>query len=154
MDLVGQTAVALYTAEASHVIRTNRSLLYEIFRKAFLSLLPIAVLPVVLMLWSGPWLFEMVFGHEWEASGLYAQIMAIAYGVRMAVSPLSQTLQMLGEQRLILLIEVARLLSILSVFASGHLMKLGIEVVLSWYSGVVVTFQMWMLFATWKAVKA
>lgn len=154
MDLVGQTAVTLYTAEASHAIRTNRRTLYGIFLKTFLSLVAIAVIPVVLMMWSGPRLFEVVFGHEWETAGMYAQIMAAAYGVRMAVSPLSQTLQMLGKQRAILFIEIARLMSIVSVFACGHLFKLGIEVVLSWYSGMVITFQMWMLFATWKAVKA
>lgn len=153
MDLVGQTALTMYMAEASHAIRTDIGKLYRIFLRTFLSLLVLAVIPASLLIWSGPRLFDVVFGHEWYVAGIYAQIVALAYGVRLAVSPISQTMQMLGRQKLVLLIEVTRLVSIVGVFACGYLLRSEVEAVLSWYSAILIGFQMWMLFATWQLVK-
>ena len=153
MDLVGQTASTMYMAEASHAIRTDIAHLYRIFLRTFLSLLMLAAIPASLLIWSGPRLFNMVFGHEWYDAGIYAQIVALAYGVRLAVSPISQTMQMLGRQKLALLIEINRLVCIVSVFVCGYLLKSEVEAVLSWYSAILIGFQMWMLLATWQLVK-
>jgi O-antigen/teichoic acid export membrane protein len=153
MDLVGQTALTMYTAEASHAIRTDIRQLYKMFLRAFVLLLMLAAIPASLLIWSGPPLFDMVFGHEWHDAGIYAQIVALAYGVRLAVSPISQTMQMLGRQKLVLLIETTRLLSILGIFAFGYLLKSEVEAVLFWYSVILIGFQIWMLLATWRLVK-
>lgn len=154
MDLVGQTALTLYTAEAADAIRNHRRALYGHFRKTFLSLLALAVVPVSLLIWQGPWLFDAVFGHEWHAAGVYAQVLAIAYGLRLAVAPIGQTLPMLGRQKLILVIEMTRLTAVVSVFVCGHSLQLDVQTVLTWYAAILIGFQLWMLFATWKAVKA
>ncbi len=153
MDLVGQTALNLYVAEASDAIRTDQKKLRGHFIKTFFVLLGLATIPVCLLTWLGPRLFDAVFGHEWHAAGVYAQILAVAYGVRLAVAPLSQTMQMLGRQRYILCLEVIRLLSICGAFMFGYVLKLEAETVLLFYSAILTSFQMWMLGATWKLVK-
>lgn len=153
-DLVSQTASTIYVGEASQAIRTNVGQLPGLFVKVFSSLLVIAVIPATLLICFGPGLFEMVFGHEWYEAGIYAQIMAVAYGVRLAVSPISQTMQMLGRQRFILFLETIRLLSIVSVFAFGYLLTLEVEAVLFWYSVVLISCYVWMFVATWQLVKS
>jgi O-antigen/teichoic acid export membrane protein len=154
MDLIGQTALTMYMGEASHAIRTSPGRLHSLFLRTVLPLLALAAIPASLLMWRGPQLFDAIFGHEWHAAGTYAQIVAVAYGVRMAVSPISQTLQILGKQKFILLIEVTRLLSIVSVFTGGQFLKLDVEGVLLWYAGVLIIFQMWVLLVTWTSTKS
>ncbi len=154
LDLASQTASTMYMAEASHAVRTNAERLSGIFLKALFSLLALAAVPASLLMWCGPELFDAVFGQEWHAAGMYAQIMALAYGVRFAVSPISQTMQILGKQRFTLFLETTRLLSIVGVFACGHLWALEVEAVLFWYSAVLISCYAWMLVVTWKLVKS
>lgn len=154
MDLISQTALTMYMGEASQALRNDLGQLHSIFLKVFFSLLALAIFPTALLVWRGPELFDALFGHAWSVAGTYAQIVAVAYGIRMAVSPISQTLQILGRQKLILLIEISRLLGILCVFAGGHLLKLETETVLSWYSGVLTLSQLWILFVTWAITKS
>lgn len=154
MDLVGQTASTFYTAEASKAIRTCPKTVSGLFVRTVALLLALAVIPVALLLWSGPRIFDVVFGPEWHTAGIYAQIMAIAYGVRLAIFPISQTMQMLGKQRLVLFIEATRLLSIIGVFACAYVLKLSVEVVLTEYSAILVGFYVCMFVVSWRAVKA
>ena len=154
MDLIGQTALTMYMGEASQAIRTSPGRLHSLFLRTVVPLLVLAAIPASLLIWRGPQLFEAIFGHEWHAAGAYAQIVAVAYGVRMAVSPISQTLQIMGRQKFILLIEVTRLLSIISVFIGGQFLKLDVEAVLLWYAGILIIFQMWVLLVTWTSTKS
>ncbi len=153
IDLVGQTAQTFYIAEVSAAIRSNQKTLQGLFLKTVFLLLVLAIIPIALLIWYGPELFDVVFGYEWYTAGAYAQIMAVAYGGRFIAGPISQTMYMLGRQRLMLFMEIARLMSIVGVFAVGYLLTLGVETVLSWYAAVLVSFQVWMLLATWKLVK-
>lgn len=153
MDLVGQTALTMYVAEAAQAIRTNPGALYGLFMKTFLWLLAIAVVPVGLLLWCGPQLFGVVFGREWDMAGVYAQIMAAAYGVRLAVSPLLQTLQMLGKQKFVLVVETTRFLGIVGNFGAGYLLKADVETVLLGHAGVLIAFYACMWMAAWKAAR-
>jgi O-antigen/teichoic acid export membrane protein len=45
-----------------------------------------------------PWFFPFVFGKGWETAGRYAQILGPMFAVRLAVVPISQTLNILEKQ--------------------------------------------------------
>lgn len=51
--------------------------LVAILAKASLSLAAIGLIPFSVFMIAGPWLFALVFGHEWQASGEYARWMAV-----------------------------------------------------------------------------
>jgi len=55
-------------------------------------------LAAILVLLLGPSVFATVFGEDWRLSGTYAQILAPAFAVQVAVSPMTQVLSMLGRQ--------------------------------------------------------
>ncbi|MCO5249206.1 MAG: oligosaccharide flippase family protein [Chitinophagales bacterium] len=52
-------------------------------------LMQLAVLPVVILLFFGPDLFQLVFGSEWREAGLVARYLSVWYGVGLVVTPLS-----------------------------------------------------------------
>lgn len=82
-----------------------RDLLVRLCTRLALLGVPAAVLVTVL----GPGLFSLVFGPGWELSGRYAQILAPAVALQLAVSPVSQVLGMLGRQTTQLVWDAARL---------------------------------------------
>lgn len=51
--------------------------LVSILAKASLSLAAIGLLPFSVFIIAGPWLFDLVFGSEWQSSGEYARWMAL-----------------------------------------------------------------------------
>lgn len=51
--------------------------LVAILLKASLSLAAIGIIPFSVFIAAGPWLFGLVFGAEWQASGEYARWMAV-----------------------------------------------------------------------------
>lgn len=57
-------------------------------KKLFFLSLP----PTLILLFVGEFLFSIVFGKEWAASGYYAQILAIPFAIRFTASPLSSVL--------------------------------------------------------------
>ncbi len=52
------------------------------------------------ILFAGPTLFALVFGEAWRAAGEIVQLLVPLYLVRFVVTPVSQTLNILGRQKL------------------------------------------------------
>lgn len=102
-------AVAQYAAGAFGLrIRTGapvRALLVRLSTRLLVGGAAAALVVIV----TGPAVFGAVFGPEWATAGTYAQILAPAFAVQVAVSPVSQVLSMLGRQSTQLVWDVARL---------------------------------------------
>ncbi len=63
---------------------------YNSFKKTTLLLSIVAILMViVLFLFAPPFLFHIVFGSNWKEAGIYVQILAPMFGLRLIVSALS-----------------------------------------------------------------
>ena len=52
------------------------------------------------VLFAGPTLFALVFGDAWRAAGEIVQLLVPLYLTRFVVTPVSQTLNILGRQKL------------------------------------------------------
>ena len=61
----------------------------EIFKRTTKLLFMIMILPCLVVAFAGPWIFSLLFGNEWHASGVYAQILVIMLLPKFIVSPLS-----------------------------------------------------------------
>ena len=61
----------------------------EIFKRTAKILFIIMILPCLAIAFFGPWIFEILFGHQWATAGVYAQILVIMLLPKFIVSPLS-----------------------------------------------------------------
>lgn len=93
LSLVGLAIGQVYLGEFARAVREwrtddARTLFVTASRRlAVAGALLGAVLGV-----GGPFLFALILGEQWRASGFYAQALAVALAVQLVVSPLSQTL--------------------------------------------------------------
>ncbi|CAH0346465.1 hypothetical protein BCI9360_02802 [Bacillus sp. CECT 9360] len=64
-----------------------------------LFLLCLSIPMVMILMILGPYIFELVFGEEWNVAGFFVQILAPMYGVRFIVSALTPALIISGKQK-------------------------------------------------------
>lgn len=61
----------------------------NIYVKTLITLVILAIIPTLLLLFASPFLFSFIFGDKWVISGKYAQIMAVMFFFNFVASPLS-----------------------------------------------------------------
>jgi O-antigen/teichoic acid export membrane protein len=78
-----------------------------------------ALAPTLALLVAGPDLFAFVFGEPWRTAGRYAQLLAVLFAFRFAVSPLSYVVIIAGRARLDLILQGLCLLAAVAGWAAG-----------------------------------
>ena len=71
------------------------------FKNLFILLSCVAAFVFVVVASTGPWLFCLVFGSQWEAAGEYARILALSCSIQFLVSSFSILLPALGRVKTI-----------------------------------------------------
>jgi O-antigen/teichoic acid export membrane protein len=87
-----------------------------IFIKVFKTLTLLSIAPLVVILLFGPALFSFVFGARWEEAGVIAQILSILYAFKFIASPLSYVTYISNRQWIGLIIDVALLVMLFSIY--------------------------------------
>lgn len=141
MDLVGQAILSLYVGEASQIIRENPSqtkfLYWKFLRKMFL----LGAVPVIVVLAAGDWLFLNILGNDWATAAIYAKILVFGFWFRFAISPLSQTLNMIGRQDIQLYWDLSRLFLVIGCFSLVVAYDFTTTSALTIYTGIVILSQ-------------
>ena len=90
MSLIGVSYRDVFVEKiATHIKEEKWKSARNFFLNSTLLLAAIGT-PIVLVMWLfGPFLFAFVFGEDWSISGEYASQLALAYMVKLVVSPLS-----------------------------------------------------------------
>lgn len=98
MLLVGRAVAQVYITDAAQSLRKSNPRLKTKFLKTSLTLFAIGIIPCAVCGTAGPYLFEKILGHKWSEAGVYAQILSGAYLLQFCISPMSQTLNIIGRQ--------------------------------------------------------
>ncbi len=104
-------------SEAHNTNKPMKPLVWNSVQTLFL----IGILPFLLLFFTGPWLFKIAFGAEWEIAGRYAQILTPWLFFNFILSPISQLPNVLQRQSKYFLIT---LLSNICAFAALTLIAL------------------------------
>lgn len=116
MNLLGQTISTLYLAEVAALWRKKEAGIRSLFWTTAGVGFMLGIIPGLVLIGFAPELFAWVFGEAWARAGSYAQILALAFVARLAVSPVSQTLAIIGKQPQQFAIDGLRLVAVVSAF--------------------------------------
>jgi O-antigen/teichoic acid export membrane protein len=131
-------AVAQYTAGALGArIRTGSSV-RPVLVRLVVRLVVAGALAAGVVVVLGPTCFGVVFGAQWSVSGTYAQLLAPAFAVQVAVSPVTQVLSMLGRQSTQLGWDVGRLVAVVGAVFVPSILGAPMVVVLACLSGAMI----------------
>lgn len=111
-SLVGQAVAQVYFGEASRLIRENPKALPSLFLNMTKRLLLFGALPMLLGGVLGSFFVSFIFGQDWAAAGRYLLVLTPMFAVQFVVSPLSQTLIVIGRQEYQLAWDVVRVVGV------------------------------------------
>lgn len=114
--MIGRSVAQVYTNRLAKDSLTGRTRLLPTYMKTILALLALGVVPMGALAAFSPWLFGLVFGDEWRQAGVFCQILTPAFYAQFVVSPMIQTLNVLGYQKAQLGWDCTRLFAIFAVF--------------------------------------
>lgn len=107
LSLISTSISQVFLSQISELHR-NRERYYYIIRKTAIGLALIGLIPLAIILFSGPYLFSLVFGSEWSAAGFYSQILIFGHYVKFIVSPLSVVFFINGRVKLLSILQTSR----------------------------------------------
>ncbi|MEX1192554.1 MAG: oligosaccharide flippase family protein [Brumimicrobium sp.] len=116
MNLIGNAVGDVFYAEAASSGRQNPKDLLLRSNNLLKKLILMGIMPLVILLLFGPYLFGFVFGQEWSESGIYAQIIAILVFFRFIFTPISRIFQVFEKQIQALLLDMSRLGLVIIIF--------------------------------------
>ena len=115
-SLIGQSVSKAYYAEVAAIGKSDFKKIKRISLDVTLKLLVLGSAPMIILFLLAPWLFPVVFGESWRVAGEYSQILAPYILLMLASTPLLQVLNVVGSQRVFLLLNVLRGVSLLALF--------------------------------------
>lgn len=115
--LIGQSVASVFYPRINEAV-LNQEDPHRLLLRATLSLAVLGVVPFGLVVAFGPWLFGLVFGHEWYTAGVYAQWLALWSYFGFMNRPSVGAIPVLALQGFFLIYEIASIISrTLALFA-------------------------------------
>lgn len=151
--LIGMATSQVFLGEFTAAKRSGSDRLTDIFMRTSRRLLVVGVAIGATLVLAAPWLFETVLGRDWSEAGDYAQLLALAVGVQMVSSPLSQVIFVMGRVWWQAAWDVGRLVVVAGGMVGAHLLwptSLAAITALGLGSALSYT-ALWLL--AWRAVR-
>ncbi len=104
--LIGDSIAEVYHAEAADIVRNAPSLLRDLFSRLAVKLFLLGILPAVLLMVLGEWVFVLILGEAWRVAGSYAAVLSAMFLMRFVTAPLATTLSLLEKQHLFLVVQI------------------------------------------------
>jgi O-antigen/teichoic acid export membrane protein len=123
--LISGAVSQVYFANACELIHTDPKELGRLYIRTTLLLFSVS-LAVIMVLFFTPWIVPIVFGKQWQLSGIMCQYMSPMLLSTLCVSPLTM-LEWLNKNSEILVWNVLRFFSLIIVFHLSHYFHLSID---------------------------
>ncbi|MBB6453293.1 O-antigen/teichoic acid export membrane protein [Salirhabdus euzebyi] len=114
MGLIGTAVAQVFLGEGSKFAREHPKRYQSLFYRTAKNLFLVGLIPTIVIIISGPWLFQLVFGDQWMEAGKYVQLLALMYLAQLTMSPLSSTLDVLQKQDWELVWDIVRVIFVVS----------------------------------------
>lgn len=122
LAVVAQGVASVFYVNAAKLAVSNGEELKNQYFKMMRNLALAGLVPALILILAGPWLFKIIFGANWERAGEFARIMAVPMFLRFIGGPLYRCLTILKAQKWILVCDGAGcvgMLAILSYFSGN-----------------------------------
>lgn len=103
--MVGKAMLDVFYVDFSRVKKNNLLITQTIINRTVI-LFKILIIPLIIFFFASPWLFSLLFGDSWEASGEIAKYLSIMYFFSLLYRPALAVIPVLGLQKGLLIYEM------------------------------------------------
>lgn len=115
--LFGVSAGQAYYAETAKLGGGRAEEIYSLSKQVAKKLFLLSLIPFAILQLAGEPLFVLVFGEPWHQAGQFASMLSISLLAQFIVVPIINVLTVLGKQRMFLMFNIMRTVSIVAVFS-------------------------------------
>jgi O-antigen/teichoic acid export membrane protein len=149
-NVISMSVYNVFYGEVANLGKTKtreiKLLMYKLLKRLCIA----GLLPFVILLFFGPFLFSLVFGADWYEAGVYARIMAIAIFLSFVQTPLGAIYTVFEKQREQLMLDLLRIFFIISVLVVSRIFLLDSHLFIGLYSIVLSIIYILTLLVTLK----
>jgi O-antigen/teichoic acid export membrane protein len=153
MSLLGVSAAQVYYGEISKLGISNPGKIYNMSVSLIKKMFLIAIIPVGMILLGGPWAFGFFFGDQWYDAGVYARLLSFIILTQLISSPIEMCFSVMEMQGTQLVLNIIRLLVVLSVFVISKILDLSAFTTIGIYSGSLAGFYLLLMLEVLSALK-
>ncbi|MGE4319579.1 MAG: lipopolysaccharide biosynthesis protein [Deferribacterales bacterium] len=135
--LFGVSAGQAYYAETAAIGANNPRKIYDLSKQVAKKLFLLSLIPFAILQIAGEPLFVLVFGKPWHQAGQFASMLSVSLLAQFVVVPIINILTVLGKQKMFLMFNIMRTISIVAVFSVCGYYKLTENTVIFIYSLVL-----------------
>mgnify|MGYP001193845969 FL=1 len=106
MSLFGTSVTKVYFQKATDTFNHKPEQLLNVYKKTVQRLAGIGLVPFLSIFLFAPFFMKLIFGNEWQFSGVIIQILAIGMFMQFTTSPISTTLTIMNKQEIALYLTV------------------------------------------------
>jgi O-antigen/teichoic acid export membrane protein len=145
MFLFGQSTGKAYYGEISKIGRKKHQEILKVTKSLTKKLFLVSIIPFSILLFFGPWLFQIVFGNPWKEAGVFSSILAINLLTMFVANPITHALTVFGKQQYYLQINIIRFLFVTMVFSVSYFFGLNSNMTLLAYS-ILISFHRFFIY--------
>ena len=123
MALFGSTTSLAYYGQIAGIGQKNRSEIYKTTKGITKRLFLVSIGPCLILIFFGPWIFQVVFGSLWRDAGHFAGLMSFFMLAEFVTSPITNVLNVINKQDYFLKMNIIRLILSLIVFSTSYLFR-------------------------------
>jgi len=124
MAIIGRSVGDVFYGEAASIGKKNPKRVKELSNKLLKKLIIIGLIPLIILLFFGPFLFSFVFGEQWFESGIYARIISFLVFFQLIFTPISRVYSVFEKQNIQFFLILIRLVLLGFSFSVSYFLKL------------------------------
>jgi len=145
LSIIGNAVGDVFRQQASKAYIERRECIVE-YKKTFIKLIIISLLPFCVLFFIAPDLFSIVFGESWRKAGEYAQILMPMFFFQFVASPLSVLFIIAEKQKEDLSMQTVLLFGVVLSFFLTRDVKTLLVFISMTYSLIYI----WVIYKTYK----
>ena len=123
ISLLATSVSEVFYSEVASIGKSNPNKIKSLLLKLSSKLALIGIVPLVVFVSFGPWLFSFVFGQHWYDAGVYARLLAFVAYAHFIILPAGRILEVLEKQNISLVMNVFGLMVIILTFVCTSLLS-------------------------------
>ncbi|HRH51632.1 MAG TPA: oligosaccharide flippase family protein [Panacibacter sp.] len=108
--LFSSSVSQVYYKKAADIFNSKQDL-YKFTKNLFLKCLSIAILPLMILVFLAPYLFNIVFGAKWYEAGRMSQYIAVGIFVQVIISPFTGVFAIIDKLKVVMIWQFLYLVS-------------------------------------------
>lgn len=153
ITLLGSSTGKAYYAEIAKIGANRRDEILALTKSITKRLSILSLIPTMVLLLFSPFLFQLIFGQEWEQAGIFTSILAFYLFIQFITSPLVNVFNVYNKQRKFLEINIVRTILMGVVFGISFLYNYDVYQTLIFYTIIISSHYIFTGYQVYKVIR-